>query len=122
MCAGILFAGWAPEPTRAARHVRYAVMHRATRVARVMRKDEAACGWSGSFRCPTSVLSALWDLNYKGETAHSGRVSGLAATKHQTLTFYHSNLQCFDAKGKHTAEFKKYVLNLRLNIQTPKAI
>ena len=59
MPAGISVAGWAPEPTRPARHVRCAVVDRAPRDARVMQKGEAACGWSGSFRCPTSVLSAL---------------------------------------------------------------
>ena len=56
MPAGILVAGWAPEPTRAARHVRSAVLDRASRDARVMRKGKAGLGWSGSFGCPTSMF------------------------------------------------------------------
>ena len=56
MPAGISVAGKAPEPTRAGRHVRCAVVDRASRDARVMRKGEAGFGWSGSFRCPTSVF------------------------------------------------------------------
>ena len=59
MHAGILLAGWAPEPTRAGRHVRCAVVDRASRDGRVMRKGEAGFGWSGSFRCPTSIFYAL---------------------------------------------------------------
>ena len=59
MRAGILFAGWAPEPTRAGRHVRCAVVDRASRDGRVMRKGEAGFGWSGSFGWQTSMLYAL---------------------------------------------------------------
>ena len=59
MPAGILVAGRAPEPTRAAMHVRSAVVDRATRNARVMPKGEAGFGWSGSFRCPTSIFQEL---------------------------------------------------------------
>ena len=59
MPAGILVAGRAPEPTRAGRHVPSAVVDRASREARVMRKGEAGFGWSGSFGCPTSLFYAL---------------------------------------------------------------
>ena len=45
MPAGILVAGQAPEPTRAGRHVQCAVVVRALRDARVMRKREAYFGW-----------------------------------------------------------------------------
>ena len=59
MLAGISVAGRAPEPTRAGRHVRCAVVDRASRDARVMQKGEAAFGWSGSFGWPTSMQYAL---------------------------------------------------------------
>ena len=56
MPAGILVAGWVPEPTRAARHVRSDVVRRAPLDARVMRKGVAGFGWPGSFGCPTSIF------------------------------------------------------------------
>ena len=62
MPAGISVAGRTPEPTRAGRHVRCAVVDRALRDARVMQKGEAGFGWSGSFRYPTGVVYAVQNL------------------------------------------------------------
>ena len=56
MRVGVLVAGWVPEPTRAAKDVRIAGINRASRDARLMRLDEGALSWSGSFRCPTSIF------------------------------------------------------------------